>query len=154
MIPPQHQKKAAVLALAIPLIGGFEGLRQYAYRDPVGIPTICFGETRGVRMGQHHTVAECKAMMANRLEVDFIPGVERCVHVPMSPEREAAVLSFAYNVGVGAACRSGFVRKLNAGDPDACDELMKWNRAGGMVLPGLTRRREAERALCDGENDE
>lgn len=154
MIPPQHQKKAAVLALAIPLIGGFEGLRQYAYRDPVGIPTICFGETRGVRMGQHHTVAECKAMMAGRLEADFIPGVERCIHVPMSPEREAAALSFAYNVGVGAFCRSGFARKLNAGDPDACDELMKWNRAGGMVLPGLTRRREAERALCDGENDE
>ena len=60
-----------------------------------------------------------------------------------------AVVSWSYNVGTGAACRSTLVRKANAGDLyGACDELLRWNRAGGRVLNGLTNRRKAERAMC------
>jgi lysozyme len=141
------RKAAGWAAIAVVCVGGFEGLRQTAYRDPVGIPTVCFGETRGVRMGDHHTTDECKAMLAGRLE-EFNDGVNRCVHVQMSDPRRAAVVSFSYNVGVGAFCKSSFARRLNAGDPDACDELLKWTKAKGITFPGLVRRREEERKLC------
>lgn len=141
------RKAAGWATIAVVLVGGFEGLRTVAYRDPVGIPTVCFGETRGVKMGDRHTADECRDMLAVRLD-EFNDGVDRCIHVPMSDKRRAAVVSFAYNVGTGALCASTFARKLNAGDPNACDELLRWNRAGGIVWPGLDRRRRAERQLC------
>jgi lysozyme len=72
------------------------------------------------------------------------------VKVPISEEEHAAYLSFAFNVGVNAFCGSTAVRKLNAGDrTGACAELSNWTRSGGKVLPGLVRRRAAERQLCE-----
>lgn len=141
------RRPAQWIAIATALVAGAEGLRTVAYRDPVGIPTICFGETRGVAMGDRKTVAECEALLAERLQ-EFNAGINACVRVPMSPQRRAAVVSFAYNVGTHAACRSTFVRKLNAGDPQACDELRKWVYAKGIRFPGLVTRREEERRLC------
>lgn len=138
---------AAWVAIATAIIASSEGLRTVASRDPVGIPTICFGETRGVQMGDKKTVAECEALLAARIH-EFHAGIDRCVTAPMSPQRRAAVVSFAYNVGISAACSSTFVRKLNAGDPTACDELRRWVYAKGIKLPGLVTRREEERALC------
>lgn len=148
MTPKRKKLSAGVLGILLVIVPASEGLRQYAYRDPVGIPTICFGETRGVKMGQHRSVAECKEMLIPRLE-EFHAGVASCVRVPMSDKRTAAMVSFAYNVGVGAFCKSTLVRRLNEGHPRACDELSKWNKAGGITLPGLTRRRQEERALCN-----
>jgi lysozyme len=142
-------KAAGWAAIAVACVGTFEGLRTVAYRDPVGIPTICFGETRGVRMGDRSTPEECKALLIDRLQ-EFNDGVNRCVYAPMSDSRRAAVVSLAYNIGTGAFCSSTFARKLNAGDPTACDELLKWDRAKGIRLPGLTRRRMEERTLCLG----
>lgn len=139
--------KATWLTICLATVPAAEGLRQYAYRDPVGIPTICFGETRGVKMGDFKTVEQCKAMLIPRLE-EFNRGVDSCVRVPMSESRRAAMVSFSYNVGTGAFCRSTLVRKLNAGDPNACDELRKWTTAKGIKLPGLVNRREEERRLC------
>lgn len=147
MIPTRHRKTAGWAALAVACVGGFEGLRTVAYRDPVGIPTVCFGETRGVHMGDRHTADECRAMLGDRLQ-EFAAGVDRCIRVPMSDSRRAAVVSFAYNVGTGALCKSTFARRLNAGDPHACDELLRWTTAKGITLPGLVRRRQAERKLC------
>jgi len=144
------KRNAALAAACVALVGGFEGLRSYAYRDPVGIPTICFGETRGVRMGDRATVAECKAMLGTRL-VEFETGMRQCLVTPdRLPEPSyAAILSFTYNVGVGAFCSSTLRRKADAGDlRGACDQLLRWDRAAGIRLPGLTKRREAERALC------
>lgn len=135
------------LAIAIVSVGTFEGVRTVAYRDPVGIPTVCFGETKNVRMGDKHTLEECKNMLGDRL-VEFNEGVSSCVKAPMSEPRRAAMVSFAYNVGTGAFCNSTLVRKLNANDPSACDELLKWTKAKGMTLPGLVRRRAEERELC------
>lgn len=148
MIPAQHRKKAVALSIALSLVAGAEGLRQVAYLDPVGIPTACFGETKNVRMGQTFTLEECKAMLAaSLLEAD--QAIERCVKVPLPPAREAALISFTYNVGGGAFCSSTLVRKLNAGDtPGACDELLRWTKARGVELPGLKRRRAEERQLC------
>lgn len=141
-------RSAKYAALVVALVGGFEGLRTKAYRDPVGIPTVCFGETKGVKMGDQYTKAQCETMLIERLE-EFRAGVDKCLKVPMPDERKAAMVSFSYNVGVSAFCKSTLVRKLNAGDVrGACDELPKWNKARGIVLPGLTKRRLVERELC------
>lgn len=141
------RRAAGWAAIAVACVAGFEGLRTVAYRDPVGIPTLCFGSTTGVKMGDRKTVDECKALLVEELET-FARGVDACVSVPMSDSRKAAMVSFAYNVGTGAFCKSTLVRRLNAGDPGACDELRKWTKAKGITLPGLVRRREEERRLC------
>ena len=142
------KKGSAALVALIALVGGFEGLRTTAYRDPIGIPTICFGETRGVSMGDTATVAECKVMLGDRL-VEFAAGVDRCLTYPVPDKTYAAFVSLAYNIGTGAFCKSTLVRKANAGDIEgACNQLPRWNRAGGVVWPGLTNRRAVERELC------
>lgn len=144
----KNSLKGAALAALVMMVGGFEGLRTYAYRDPVGIPTICFGETRNVHMGDHKTPEECKALLSSRL-VEFASGVDKCLVVPVPDKTYAAFVSFAYNVGVGAFCKSTLVKKANAEDiVGACDELLKWTKARGIELPGLVARRKAERELC------
>lgn len=142
-------KRAATwLTICVGCVAGFEGLRQAAYIDPVGIPTICFGETEGVRLGDQKTAEECRQLLGERVK-EFGDGVDSCVRVPLTPERKAAFTSMAYNVGVQAFCGSTLVRKANAGDwRGSCDEMLRWNRAGGVPWPGLTKRREAERELC------
>lgn len=144
---PKTKKRAAWAAIAMTCVAGFEGLRTVAYRDPVGVPTLCFGETKGVQMGDRATPEECRQMLGDRLH-EFNAGISQCVVVPISDSRRAALVSFAYNVGIGAACKSTLVRKINTGDPEACDELRRWTYAKGIQLPGLVRRREEERRLC------
>lgn len=144
-------KSTAAAALAISLVGSAEGLRQNAYPDPAtqGKPwTVCYGHTVGVLPGDHYSLAECKAMLVRDLE-QYATGIERCVSAPLTDEREVALISFAYNVGVSSACNSSAVRLINAGQTRAgCEALLKWNRAAGIVFPGLTKRRERERAYC------
>lgn len=144
------KKSTAAAALAVALVGGFEGLRTTAYRDVVGVPTICFGETRGVKMGDRHTKAECDAMLLKGL-AEFEEGVLRCAPglAGAPDERLVAHVSLAYNIGTGAYCKSTVARRLNAGDVrGSCDAFLMWDKAKGIRFPGLTRRREAERALC------
>lgn len=142
------KKGAAITAVLVTLVGGFEGLRLTAYRDPVGIPTICFGETKDVKMGQKHTRAECEAMLVDSL-IEHEKGMLKCLTVKVHDDTYAAFLSFTYNVGVGAFCKSTLAKKANAGDiRGACNELLKWDKAKGVRLPGLTKRRHQERALC------
>lgn len=139
---------AAALAVAISFIAGWEGVRLKAYQDVVGVWTVCMGETKGVKPGDTHTRAECDAMFAARL-AEFEAGVDKCLTAPVPTETKIAFVSFAYNVGTGAFCKSTLVRKANAGDlKGACNELPKWNKAGGQVIRGLTNRRIAERDLC------
>lgn len=140
---------AAVLAAAA-FIGPWEGLRTEAYHDIVGVPTVCYGETRGVEMGDSYTKAECDAMLAEAV-AGFRVKLQSCLpSLPALPEGvQVAFTSWAYNVGTGAACRSTLVRLANAGDlRGACNQLPRWNRAGGKVVRGLSNRRGAERALC------
>lgn len=145
------KKGGAVAAILVTTVGGFEGLRTVAYPDPAtkGPPwTVCYGETNGVKPGDRHTVAECKAMLLVSLE-KYADGIEACVKVPLPDSRFVALTSFAYNVGVKAACRSSVVGNINEGKTKAgCDALLKWNRAAGIVFPGLTRRRQKEREFC------
>lgn len=136
-------------AIALPLVAGAEGLRTVAYRDPVGIPTICFGETRGVHMGDRATVDQCKALLADRL-AGFEAEVRACLGAAPIPDASiAAFTSFAYNVGTPKFCASTIAAKARVGDlAGACDQLPRWDRAGGVPLPGLTKRRKEERDLC------
>lgn len=145
------KRGGAVAAMVVAVVGGFEGLRLNAYPDPAtkGPPwTVCYGETSGVKRGDSHSIAECKAMLIKSLE-KYANGIEACVKVPLPDRRFVALTSFAYNVGVGAACKSSVVRQINAGQTRAgCDSLLKWNKAAGVVFPGLTKRRQKERELC------
>lgn len=144
------KKGGTVAAAAIAMVGAFEGLRTYAYRDPVGIPTICFGETRGVKMGDKATVAECKEMLGKRL-VEFEAGMRACLKDPDNVPDGAyvAALSLSYNIGTAAFCKSSVRKFLDSGSIGAaCDALLRFTKARGITLPGLVNRRKAEREIC------
>jgi lysozyme len=135
------------IALALTLLVGFEGVRTVAYRDPVGIPTVCMGETRGVKIGDKYTLDECKAMAADRV-AEFADGVEKALKKPVSDKTFAAFVSFSYNLGLGV-----FQKKIaplvNAGKPEAaCQKMGEYVYAKGVKLPGLVNRRREEVALC------
>ena len=137
-----------VMALALPFVAGEEGLRTEAYLDSVGVPTICYGETTNVRMGDVKTKDECNALFYVRLGY-FAMAVDYAVEPDLSPQAHAAFTSLAYNVGLGAFKKSTLLKKANNNDMrGACEQLLRWNRAGGIVLKGLTKRRERERELC------
>lgn len=145
--------EADFLDVATPLIAKWEGKRNHAYRDIVGVPTICFGETRGVRMGDYKTDAECLDMLRRGL-LEYRSGLHRYFSAEtlthrLTPERDAAYVSLAYNVGIAGAGKSTATRRLNAGDiRGGCEALTWWNRAGQRVVRGLVNRRAEERALC------
>lgn len=139
---------AIAMTLAIPA----EGLRQYAYYDPPGVLTVCYGTTgKDVVKGKTYSLEECRAFLERDM-LEAITIVERC-H-PGLPDKVLAAFSDAvYNIGPNVACNSTANKYLKSGDyVAACNELPKWNKArvaGQMVaLPGLTKRREAERQLC------
>jgi lysozyme len=151
-------KGGAVAALAVSIVGGAEGLRQTAYPDPAtrGPPwTICYGHAAGVKPWMHDSIEQCKALLLADLN-GAANGIERCIpSIVRAPDtRYVAVLSLAHNIGVGGVCKSSVARDLNAGEVQrACDDFLKFNRAAGIVWPGLTRRRAQERSLClDGVN--
>ena len=136
-----------ISANGIALLREFEGLRLVAYQDPVGIWTIGFGHTKTVRPGQRISMERAEQLLREDLAV-FERCVDRAVTVPMNQNEADALISWAFNVGCGAVARSTLVRKLNAGDrAGAADEFLRWNKAGGKSLPGLSRRRRAEREL-------
>lgn len=141
----------AVVATAVAasaFVAQWEGLRTQAYQDVIGVWTVCFGETKGVMPGDQYTAAECEAMLDKELR-SYAVNLGKCLKAPLPEGAAVAFLSWSYNVGTGAACRSTAVRKANAGDLfGACDELLRWNRAGGRVVPGLVNRRKAEHVLC------
>lgn len=152
-------KGTAAGALVISMLGTYEGIKLVAYRDPVGIPTVCFGETRGVKMGDKHTLQECKDMLAGRAK-EFEQGVRSCLLYPDKVPIGAYVasISFAYNLGVAAYCSSSIVTLLNKGQYiAACDRFPLFNKATipgtktKIALPGLTKRRAEERSVCRGE---
>ena len=129
------------------LIKDFEGLRLNSYRDAVGVWTIGYGHTGTAGPGQRITNAQATALLREDVAT-FENAVTRAVRVPITENQFAALVSFTYNVGSGALNSSTLLRRLNAGDTlGAADEFLRWNRAGGQVLAGLTRRRVAERDL-------
>jgi len=137
----------------IALIKSAEGLRLKAYPDPGtgGLPwTIGYGSTSGVTRNMVIAEAQAEQMLASDL-VRFERAVERTVRVPLNQGQFDALVSFTYNVGEGNFTKSTLLRKLNAGDTaGAAEQFSRWVHAGGKVLPGLVKRRAAERAMFLG----
>ena len=139
---------SSALVLSGSIVSHFEGKSNTSYLDPVGIWTICYGETRGVRQGDYKADEECLNSLAEEL-TDHHKKMMLYIKTPVSVKEEAAYLSFTYNVGVGAFSKSTLLKKLNTGNRvEACNQLLRWDKAGGKRLKGLTLRREAENKLC------
>lgn len=139
---------AGALSIATAVVSYYEGYEPTAYRDPVGIATICYGHTATARMEQTLSQAECTNLLQADLGKAFA-AVDRRIQVDLPPPTRAALASFVYNVGESNFARSTLLRKLNAGDlRGACNELSRWVYAGGRKLNGLVKRRATERELC------
>ena len=152
------------VAIALAIIPKFEGRSLVAYLDPVRIPTICEGYTKGVKLGDRATEDQCnKYTLESIIEADaiFQVFVPQTVRDNISPQAHAAFLSFIYNVGPGKkGVKDGFVylksgrystmlTKLRMGDIEgACKQLPLWTTAGGKELRGLVIRRAEEMRLC------
>lgn len=143
------------LTIAAELCKRFEGFRSKPYLCPAGIATIGYGSTyyadgRKVTL-QDAWVSEQQAsdLLMHELSHTYLPGVLRLCPVLAIDERRCnAIVDFVYNLGVGRLQTSTLRRKINAQDWDgAKEELMKWTRGGGKVLPGLVKRRQAEVSL-------
>ncbi len=140
----------------IALIKQFEGCKLTAYQDSVGVWTIGYGWTQPVEGKPIRAGMTIKQETAERLLktglVSYESDLSRLVKVGLTQGQFDALVSFTYNLGARSLSTSTLLRKLNAGDyTGAADEFMRWNKAGGKVLKGLTRRREAERALFLGQ---
>jgi lysozyme len=138
--------------VGVDLISGFEDTRFKAYDDGVGVWTIGTGTTvypNGVRVkqGDTCTLDQAKAYFKHDL-AKFEKAVNSSVIVPLTQNQFDALVSLTYNIGAGAFKGSTLLKLLNKGDyQGAADQFPAWKKAGGKVLPGLVRRREAERAL-------
>lgn len=145
--------KLAALSLSASALVGiatWEGFSSKAYQDIVGIWTIGFGTTEGVKQGQ--TIDPVKALQRKMNDVQKFEGaIKQCVKVPLHQHEYDAYLSLAYNIGPTAFCNSTLVRRLNQEQYDlACREILRWDKAGGKAVRGLTLRREAEYRQCMG----
>ena len=129
------------------LIKKFEGCRLKAYLCPAGVLTIGYGHTKGVKPNQTITQKQADELLLSDL-TEFERAVKSLVTVPVNDNQLGALVSFAYNVGIGALQKSTLLKKLNAKDyQGAANEFFRWNKAGGKELKGLTLRRQAEREL-------
>lgn len=139
---------SGVMVLALPFVAGEEGLRTKAYLDQGGIPTICYGETDGVNLGDVKSKHECDALFYMRLGY-FAYRVDMMVEPEMTDGQHAAYTSLAYNIGLGAFKKSSALKKANNYDMQgSCESILAWNKVGKNVNKGLTNRRKRERDLC------
>lgn len=146
-IPHKKKALAACMALCLPITAHYEGLRTKAYLDPIGLKTVCYGETVA-DMNKTYTKEQCGEMLSIRLGY-FATMVDKLVTVDITPQEHASYASFAYNVGLKTFQDSTLLKKLNAGEHiAACNQLTRFVYAGGKKLQGLVARREAERQLC------
>lgn len=142
---------AALIAAA--LVAKYEPAadKHAPYWDPSGKTwTVCDGHTGGVDPQRTYSDAECKAFKRADIEVAQA-AVNRCLPMPKLPQIEGALTDAAYNAGQAVVCGSTLQKFGLANDwPSACAELSRWDKSGGRVLPGLTRRRTDDRAICEG----
>lgn len=140
----------AACGLAIPMIAQNEDWVSVGYKDAIGVPTRCLGNTSGqITIGKAYTDQQCLDLFATDV---LAHGVEisKCIKVQVPTTSHAAFISLGYNIGAANFCGSTLAKKLNAGDlKGACAEISRWDRAGGKVLAGLIKRRAEERAYCE-----
>jgi lysozyme len=148
---------ASLMLSALGMIGiaNHEQFVGHTYKDAVGVNTIGYGTTAGVKPGQ--TITPERALIRLGQDIgQFEKGIKAClpVDLPLHQYEWDAYVSLAYNIGTGAFCRSSIVRKLKQDPSDyagACESILLFNKAGGKVLKGLVVRRQAEYKLCKGE---
>lgn len=129
------------------LIKEFEGCKLKAYLCPAGVWTIGYGHTYGVTAGKTITQQQAEILLNNDY-ADFERKVENLLKVDITDNQLGALTSFAFNLGLGNLQKSTLLKLVNASKfTEAAEEFIKWNKANGKVLDGLTRRREAERKL-------
>ena len=134
----------------ISLIKSFEGLRLKSYQDSVGVWTIGYGATRGIGPNMAITNEQAERMLMNDI-ARFEPELDRLAKVPLSQNQWDALMSFTYNLGADNLGSSTLLKRLNAKDyAGAAEQFARWNKAGGQVLAGLTKRRTAERVMFLG----
>jgi lysozyme len=150
-LPSSAGKSLRWIAACAVLVGGFEGLSTTAYHDKLanGLPTICYGETENVHMGDHYTVEQCQDLLSRKLE-RYWHEIEPSIHVTTSDNEKIAYTSFSYNLGSGAFRHSSFLKKLNEGDhKSACNGMLVYNRTRSVgYVPGLDSRRHKEAKVC------
>jgi lysozyme len=136
----------------VELIKHFEGCRLEAYLCPAGIWTIGYGHTLDVKEGDRVDQEAAEAFLIEDLE-EFEDRVQRLVEVDLSQDQFDALVSWTFNLGYGNLAASTLLAKLNDGLYDEVPEQIKrWTRAGGRVLEGLVKRRNAEAALWEGRD--
>lgn len=133
----------------IDIVKFYEGLRLRAYLCPAGIPTIGYGHTKNVKLGMTCSEQEAEEWLHD----DFyaaVTDVRAVVKVPLTDNQLDALSSFVFNLGIRKLIQSTLLKKLNAGDyVGAAQEFDKWVYAGKEKLPGLIKRRAAERKLFE-----
>lgn len=130
------------------LTESFEGLNLEAYQDSVGVWTIGYGHTGpDVSAGMEITQEQATLLLAS--DIAWAEAVvNRAVKVTITQNHFDAMVDFVFNVGAASFLNSTLLRLLNGGDYGrAADQFLRWNKAGGKVLKGLTKRREAERMM-------
>lgn len=145
-----ESKQLSTSQVGINLIKEFEGFRSNAYPDPAtgGAPwTIGYGTTKGVKKGMTVTQAQAEQLLRDDVKV-FEEAVRKAVKVPLTQNQFDALVSFTYNVGPGNMTTSTLIKLINLKEyKSAAEQFLRWNKAAGKVMAGLTRRREAERKL-------
>lgn len=139
----------STVAAAAALIAQHEGTVPHVYRDPVGILTACTGHVSPeLKLGQTFTAEQCHKMLL--LDMEKHAAALNCIQAPLNDGQKVAFLSLAFNIGNAAFCNSTLVKMANSGNiAGACAQLSRWVYAKGQLLPGLVKRREAERKICE-----
>ena len=132
-----------------------EGYREAAYIPvPGDVPTIGYGSTKDVRMGDKTTPVRSLVRLLDEVDTVYAQGVRSCITAPVYQHEFAAYVSLTYNIGVKAFCNSSVAKRANAGDYQGeCDAILMWNKAGGKVLRGLENRRKEEKRICEGKDE-
>ena len=131
----------------IELIKKYEGLKLKAYKCPAGVWTIGYGHTKNVKQGDVITEVQAEILLIYDLN-DFENCIKKNVRIPLTQNQFDALVSFCFNVGCGNFLKSTLLKKLNEGKiAEAAKEFLKWNKADGKELAGLTKRRQEEMEL-------
>ena len=145
--PDLQPSEKHISDVGLSLIKRYEGFRANAYRCPAGIWTIGYGSTHGVRIGQWITEQDALTRLRREVQI-YERAVLACLKIIPTQNQFDALVSLCYNIGGQAIARSSVVKLHNRREfAAAADAFLKWNRGGGKVLPGLTRRRNEERSL-------
>tara|TARA_R110000823_G_scaffold225648_1_gene353383 strand:+ start:496 stop:951 length:456 start_codon:yes stop_codon:yes gene_type:complete len=145
------EKKMKISQEGIELIKKFEGCRTESYRCAADVPTLGYGHTANVKDGDSCTKDEAESMLADDL-VEFEDYVNQQVTVELTPSQFDALVAFTFNLGPKNLAESTLLRLLNLEKYNEIPaQFKRWNKAGGKVLDGLIRRREAESLLFEGK---